>query len=83
MTGMNIEQLQRRARAQRDLPDPRQAKALRRASGVSLREFAAVVGVTVRTLCYWEAGQRRPSGKQLERYAEVLRALASELGTPP
>jgi DNA-binding transcriptional regulator YiaG len=83
MITQDLATLRARARAQRDLPDPRRAKALRRASGVSLREFAAVVGVTVRTLCYWEAGQRRPSGKQLERYAEVLRALASELGTPP
>jgi transcriptional regulator with XRE-family HTH domain len=78
----DLSTLRARARAQRDLPDPTRAKALRRAAGVSLRELADVVGVTVRTLCYWEAGQRRPSGRQLERYAEALRALASELGAP-
>lgn len=55
--------------------------AARAASGFSQREFAALMGVSVRTLQDWEQGRRQPSGaaRTLLRVAanhpEVLREL--------
>ena len=57
--------------------------AARAASGFSQREFAALMGVSVRTLQDWEQGRRQPSGaaRTLLRVAanhpEVLRELES------
>ncbi len=57
--------------------------AARTASGLSQSQFAALMGVSVRTLQDWEQGRRQPSGaaKTLIRVAvahpEVLRELAA------
>ncbi|HEU4620000.1 MAG TPA: helix-turn-helix domain-containing protein [Gammaproteobacteria bacterium] len=51
-------------------------------SGLSQSEFAAVLGVSKRTLEQWEQGRREPSGaaktllKIAERHPEVLREVA-------
>jgi transcriptional regulator with XRE-family HTH domain len=78
-----FEEIRLRARAQRELPDPRRAKALRQAAGISLNEMAAVVGVSQRAIVYWESGKRRPRAAQLERYVRVLHLLAAELRASP
>lgn len=52
-------------------------------SGLSQAEFAAVLGVSKRTLEQWEQGRRKPSGaaqtllKIAERHPEVLRDVAA------
>jgi putative transcriptional regulator len=52
-------------------------------SGLSQSEFAAVLGVSKRTLEQWEQGRRKPSGaaqtllKIAERHPEVLRDVAA------
>ena len=52
-------------------------------SGLSQSEFAALLGVSKRTLQQWEQGRRKPSGaartllKVVERHPEVLRDLAA------
>ena len=57
--------------------------AARTASGLSQSQFAALMGVSVRTLQEWEQGRRQPSGaaKTLLRVAqahpEVLRELVA------
>lgn len=57
--------------------------AARNASGLSQGRFAALLGVSVRTLQEWEQGRREPSGaaKTLLRVAaahpDVLRELAA------
>jgi len=57
--------------------------ATRRQSGLSQAQFAALMGVSVRTLQEWEQGRRQPSGaaktplKVAERHPEVLRELAA------
>jgi putative transcriptional regulator len=59
------------------------AIAARTASGLSQVQFAALLGVSLRTLQDWEQGRREPSGaaKTLLRVAqahpEVLRELIS------
>ena len=56
--------------------------AARQRSGLSQARFAALLGVSVRTLQEWEQGRRQPSGaartllKVAERYPEVLREVA-------
>lgn len=54
----------------------------RAASGLSQSRFAALMGVSVRTLQEWEQGRRKPSGAVrtlltvAARHPEVLRELA-------
>jgi putative transcriptional regulator len=54
----------------------------REKSGLSQSEFAALLGVSVRTLQDWEQGRREPSGaaktllKIAIRHPEILRELA-------
>lgn len=57
--------------------------AARQNSGLSQAQFAALMGVSVRTLQEWEQGRRQPSGaaktllKVAQRHPEVLRELAA------
>ncbi len=56
---------------------------VRTRSGLSQSQFAALLGVSPRTLQDWEQGRREPSGaaktliKVAERHPEVLRELAA------
>lgn len=56
--------------------------AARQRSGLSQARFAALLGVSVRTLQEWEQGRRQPSGaaktllKVAEHYPEILREVA-------
>jgi len=55
----------------------------RTASGLSQSQFAALMGVSVRTLQEWEQGRRKPSGAAqtllavAARHPEVLREIAA------
>ncbi len=57
------------------------AIAARQHSGLSQAQFAALLGVSVRTLQEWEQGRRQPNGaaqtlfKLAERHPEILREL--------
>lgn len=57
--------------------------AVRNASGLSQAQFAALMGVSVRTLQEWEQGRRKPSGaaqtllRVVGAHPEVLRELAA------
>lgn len=57
--------------------------AARLATGLSQGQFAALLGVSVRTLQEWEQGRRKPSGAALtllrvaERHPDVLRELTA------
>lgn len=64
-------------------PEISQFASARLASGLSQAAFAALLGVSVRTLQDWEQGRRKPSAaavtlyKIAERRPEVLRELAA------
>jgi putative transcriptional regulator len=64
-------------------PEIPQFARARLASGLSQAAFAALLGVSVRTLQDWEQGRRKPSAaavtlyKIAERRPEVLRELAA------
>lgn len=70
-----------RARAHR--PVISKVAHARLVSGLSQSAFAALLGVSVRTLQDWEQGRREPSGaaktliKVAERHPEVLQELAA------
>jgi putative transcriptional regulator len=57
--------------------------AVRNASGLSQAEFAALLGVSKRTLQEWEQGRRKPSGAAMtlirivQRRPDVLREVLS------
>lgn len=57
--------------------------ATRNAVGLSQARFAALLGVSVRTLQEWEQGRRSPSGaaktllRVAEKHPEVLRELVA------
>ena len=62
------------------IPDIARARI---AAGLSQSAFAALLGVSARTLQDWEQGRREPSGaaktlmRVAERHPEVLRELAA------
>lgn len=54
------------------------ARAIRQEAGITLGEVADRVGVTVSTICKWEAGQRKPTGEPAALYGELLDRLYCE-----
>ena len=62
---------------------PTEVRAIREATGLSQSAFAALLGVSVRTLQDWEQRRRKPTGPALsllriaERRPEVLLDIAS------
>jgi DNA-binding transcriptional regulator YiaG len=48
------------------------ARQIRETAGLSLREVAYAVDVSVSALFRWEAGDRRPRGEAALRYADLL-----------
>ena len=64
-----------RGRLRNSLPTPEECRAIRLAASLSVREFAAALGVSSAVLGDWETGRRRPSSGFRERYAEGLRLL--------
>ncbi|MGD9657445.1 MAG: helix-turn-helix domain-containing protein [Methylocystis sp.] len=79
----SVREMKAGARARIHKPDVPEFVRARLASGLSQAEFAALLGVSVRTLQDWEQGRRKPSGAALtlykiaERRPEVLRELAA------
>ena len=57
--------------------------AARMASGLTQAQFAALMGVSLRTLQEWEQGRRKPGGAALtllkvaERHPDILRELTA------
>ena len=62
-------------RAVRSLPRPALAREIRRAAGVSQRRLAEELGVHWTTVARWEREERKPRGRLLVAYAELLTQL--------
>lgn len=79
----SVQQMQRGETARATQVKPNAAAKARAAVGLSQVEFAALLGVSTRTLQDWEQGRREPTGaaRTLLRVAsthpKVLRELAS------
>jgi DNA-binding transcriptional regulator YiaG len=63
-----------------ELPTPEECKRIRRSAGVNTTSLASQIGVTVRTLDYWESGRSVPRVESAQRWAAAL-AVLSELGS--
>ncbi|MGD9544582.1 MAG: helix-turn-helix domain-containing protein [Methylocystis sp.] len=79
----SVQEMKVGARARVHHPEIQEFVRARLSSGLSQSDFAALLGVSVRTLQDWEQGRRKPSGaamtlyKIAERRPEVLRELAA------
>lgn len=79
----SVREMKAGVRARVQTPDVPEFARVRLASGLSQADFAALLGVSVRTLQDWEQGRRKPSGaamtlyKIAERRPEVLREIAA------
>ncbi|WP_400767257.1 helix-turn-helix domain-containing protein [Methylosinus sporium] len=79
----SVREMKAGARARVHDPEILRFARARLASGLSQAAFAALLGVSVRTLQDWEQGRRKPSAaavtlyKIAERRPEVLRELAA------
>jgi len=79
----SVREMKAESRARTHQPVVSEVARARLASGLSQAAFAALLGVSVRTLQDWEQGRRKPSGaaktllKIAERHPEVLQELAA------
>ena len=77
----SVREMKSSIRARTHQPVISKIASARVTSGLSQAAFAALMGVSVRTLQDWEQGRREPSGaartliKVAERHPEVLREL--------
>lgn len=53
----------------------RNIRTLRKAHGISMRDFADKVGVSYQTIQAWESGRKYPTRENLEKLKEVVDAL--------
>ena len=78
----SVEQMKRGEAARRTEVELSPVAAARAHVGMSQREFAALLGVSPRTLQDWEQGRREPTGaartllRVAVRHPEVLRELS-------
>lgn len=63
-------------RDRRRLPQPAMARAIRETAGVSQERVAEELGVHPVTVYRWEKGTRRPRGRLLRSYADLLAQLS-------
>jgi len=68
--------------ANRRLPAPGIARAIRREAGVSQLRLATEIGCTRGTVARWELGIRQPRGEMRRRYTELLEELRREVLAP-
>lgn len=64
-----------RLRARAALPEPHQRAALRKATGLTQKELADILGVDRSAIANWESGRRNPAGTNLVDYVEALGVL--------
>lgn len=60
----------------RTLPEPAVRRAIRQSGGLTLADFAQLLGVAKATISRWETGMREPQGEMRTAYAELLERLS-------
>lgn len=73
-----LEEVRQARRQAHRLPPPHLAKAIREAAGVSQQRLADELGVHRVSVARWELGLRRPRGRLLVAYTDLLDALRRE-----
>jgi len=79
----SVREMKAGVRARSHKPNISDIAHARLVSGLTQSAFAALLGVSVRTLQDWEQGRREPSGaaktliKVAERHPEILQELAA------
>lgn len=73
-----LEQLLAEARLRGSLPEPSLRRLVRERSGLSKRDVAEALGVSLAAVCRWENGRRYPRRAVAARYAELLNRLSRE-----
>lgn len=56
-----------------------QIKLIREAMGLSLTDFAAVLGVSISTVCLWEQGHRHPRWKPMVKLNDLAKKYKVKL----
>ncbi len=77
---LSVDEFRDRVLARRDLPPAARRRKLREDAGVSVREIAETIGVSVQAVRLWEAGLRRPRPENLAAYVQLLRILEEQAG---
>lgn len=72
---MKDTELGRKIRAHRTLPPPAMRKALREAAGLTQEDVAAALHIRRESVSRYEHSKRRPRGRVLVAYAELLEEL--------
>lgn len=72
---MEDTELSRKVHAHRTLPPPAMRKALREAAGLTQEDLARALGVRRESVSRYEHSRRRPRGRLLIAYAELLEDL--------
>jgi DNA-binding transcriptional regulator YiaG len=63
------------------LPSPAARRRIRRRAGLSLRDVARLVGVSVAAASRWETGEMSPNREHSLVYGDLLRRLREEVLT--
>jgi DNA-binding transcriptional regulator YiaG len=70
-----MERIGQKRLAHQGLPAPPIRRALRQSAGLSQQDVADAVGATREAVSRWESGDRRPRGRLLICYVELLKVL--------
>ena len=71
-------QLHHKRRLVRSLPSPALRRSIREDAGLTQEDVATALGVSRAIVSRWEAGLRRPPGRRLTDYAQLLKELQSD-----
>jgi DNA-binding transcriptional regulator YiaG len=72
---LETDKLLERTRAVNRLPEPPRRRQIRENAGVSQRELAGVLGVSVMAVNRWERGLTKPRGRYAAAYGVLLEKL--------
>jgi transcriptional regulator with XRE-family HTH domain len=76
-----VEEARQRVKSRKALPSFQVCRQIREAAGLTRKEVAEAIGVSIASLAKYETGRRSPRPAVAPRYAELLRRLSAlEIG---